>query len=237
MTAEKDKREKKYSDIVSKELVNLFLESNVRLGILGADINVIHFMPVWYHHIVVAEYAKNIAMCLQMGASLTRRIYIAALLHDVSKLFWSDKLHVYPYRFLDNEDRQRIRNHPKESVNILMESVPAKRKTLLVTGDPSVVDLIELHHEKPDGSGYYRAKDIPKSVAVLAVADVFDACTENRPYRLRNMPPDEAFKMAVDSYKSLFAEDEILMIKRTLIWTLQQRNHYTTFFFDVENVT
>ena len=42
------------------------------------------------------------------------------------------------------------------------------------------------HHERLDGSGYHRglaAFDLPRPARILAVADVFDALTADRPYR------------------------------------------------------
>ncbi len=50
------------------------------------------------------------------------------------------------------------------------------------------------HHERLDGSGYHRglaAFDLPRPARILAVADVFDALTADRPYRAA-MPLDEA---------------------------------------------
>ena len=220
-------------------LVNLFLENNIRLIALGLneEINIIHFMPVWHHHLVVAEYVRVLSRNLQIGSLTTKKLYISALLHDVSKIMWDDRLHVYPYRFLTDDEKKKIIDHPKESVEIISKCVSEKHKRTLYAGDPSIVDMVLMHHEKPNGSGYYGITDIPRSAALLAVADVFDACTENRPYRSKNMNPDEAFKAAVEPYKMLFAEDEILVMRMALIWALQQRSHYTTFFFSERDIT
>ncbi len=53
------------------------------------------------------------------------------------------------------------------------------------------------HHERLDGSGYHRglaAFDLPRPARILAVADVFDALTADRPYRAA-MPVDEALSI------------------------------------------
>ena len=50
------------------------------------------------------------------------------------------------------------------------------------------------HHERLDGTGYHRglaAFDLPRPARILAVADVFDALTADRPYRAA-MPVDQA---------------------------------------------
>jgi len=225
-------RKTTYQDAV--KLLNFFLESNVKLGLFSSDINITYFMPIWYHHVVVAEYSKNIAKVLNFKQVKIRRIYTAALLHDVSKILWSEKLHTYPMKFLTKDEKQKIKDHPRESAEIIAYLTPEKHKRLVFDGDPSILDIILLHHEKPDGSGYYSVKDVPKSVAVVAMSDIFDACTENRPYRLRPMSPEDASDVAVKPFCDLFDSEEILMIKRTLISVFYQRNHYSSLFFEIE---
>ncbi len=54
-------------------------------------------------------------------------------------------------------------------------------------------DGIISHHERMDGSGYparLRDKNIPLCARVLAVADVYDALTSNRPYRAPSLPSE-----------------------------------------------
>ncbi|PKN05309.1 MAG: histidine kinase [Deltaproteobacteria bacterium HGW-Deltaproteobacteria-9] len=48
-----------------------------------------------------------------------------------------------------------------------------------------ILPIILHHHEKYDGSGYYKAaqEDIPLGARIIAVADVYDALTTDRPYR------------------------------------------------------
>ena len=51
------------------------------------------------------------------------------------------------------------------------------------------------HHERWDGSGYpdgLKGEDIPHAARIVAVADVFDALTSERPYK-RAWSADEAF--------------------------------------------
>jgi HD-GYP domain-containing protein (c-di-GMP phosphodiesterase class II) len=56
-----------------------------------------------------------------------------------------------------------------------------------------VVPLILAHHDNYDGSGKHRAigMEIPLGARIIAVADVYDALTSDRPYR-KAMPPFEA---------------------------------------------
>lgn len=224
----------------SEQLIRLFLESNVKIGTTNTILNAIRFMPVWYHHLMVAEYSRSISISLQMPSLFIRKVCIASLIHDVSKLFWSERLHLHPFKFLTELEKEKIKNHPKESVIILEKYIPKRHLTSLYRGDPSIIDIILMHHEKPDGSGYYGMRDIPKAVAVLSISDIFDACTENRPYRLTSLSSDKSFKLAVEPFIKMFPEDELFMIKRTLTLSLQEKNYYHKFFFnldDADNIT
>jgi HD-GYP domain-containing protein (c-di-GMP phosphodiesterase class II) len=54
-----------------------------------------------------------------------------------------------------------------------------------------VIPGIRHHHEHHDGSGYpdgLRGEGIPLAARIIAVADVFDALTSDRPYRKANTP-------------------------------------------------
>ena len=61
-------------------------------------------------------------------------------------------------------------------------------------GSSENVSLSEVaHHDRFDGSGYHptQGEQIPLEARIIAVADVYDACTSDRPYR-RGMSPFEA---------------------------------------------
>ena len=54
-----------------------------------------------------------------------------------------------------------------------------------------------LHHERPDGKGYpfgLKAESLPLGVRIVAVADVFTAITEDRPYR-RKLSREQALHL------------------------------------------
>ena len=76
-----------------------------------------------------------------------------------------------------------MRNHPEIGARIV-EGIPFLQDTLPV---------IRYHHERWDGSGYpfgLREEDIPLQARLFAVADVFDALTSNRSYRLKSSPAE-----------------------------------------------
>ena len=59
-----------------------------------------------------------------------------------------------------------------------------------------VIPIILAHHDKFDGSGYHptSGEEIPIESRIIAVADVYDSLTSDRPYR-KGLPPEVAAQM------------------------------------------
>jgi putative nucleotidyltransferase with HDIG domain len=123
----------------------------------------------------VAEIADGIAAVLGFDAGERRVMRRAALLHDIGKLAVSNRILDKPGR-LNDEEFRAVQTHPAHTLNILRRA-------------PCFAELADLaanHHEKLDGSGYprsLRAPELDLPMRVLAVADVFEALTADRPYR------------------------------------------------------
>ncbi|RYB01822.1 HD-GYP domain-containing protein [Lichenibacterium ramalinae] len=129
------------------------------------------------HTVRVARYSRMIAEELGLPAEDCRNLYLAAPLHDIGKVAVPDQVLLKPGR-LTAEETMVVRMHAAVGERIL--------------GD-SASDLIRLaaeiagyHHERWDGAGYPRGlagEAIPLSARIVAVADVFDAMTTERPYK------------------------------------------------------
>ena len=123
----------------------------------------------------VAELADGIAVVLGFEADERRVLRRAALLHDIGKLAISNRILDKPGKLTDEEFRA-VRAHPVHTLRILERA-------------PCFSELAELaanHHEKLDGSGYpgsLGGADLDLAMRVLAVADVYEALTADRPYR------------------------------------------------------
>ncbi len=77
-----------------------------------------------------------------------------------------------------------MQRHPADGRHLLSE---------LGGFHPLILDLVELHHERADGTGYPHGRtheELPLEVRILAVADVFDALTADRPYRQASSAAD-----------------------------------------------
>jgi HD-GYP domain-containing protein (c-di-GMP phosphodiesterase class II) len=131
----------------------------------------------------VAAVAGFLAPLAGIGGSAARRVAVAAGLHDLGKLAVPSEI-LEKERPLAQEERTALRDHPAYGWRILER----------VQGMEEINRWANLHHELLDGSGYpfgLSAGEIPHESRLVAVADVFTALTEERPYR-RGMSPREA---------------------------------------------
>jgi HD-GYP domain-containing protein (c-di-GMP phosphodiesterase class II) len=132
--------------------------------------------PFTYRHSTrVADVARRVAECCGLDAAEQRRIYRAGLLHDVGKLGVSNLI-LDKNGPLTSAERERVEQHPRFSLEIL-QRVSAFRGFALTAA---------LHHEKLDGSGYPWGVDgggLDLPARILAVSDIYDALSSDRPYR------------------------------------------------------
>jgi putative nucleotidyltransferase with HDIG domain len=123
----------------------------------------------------VSVISEMIAKRLKLNPFETENIRVAALLHDLGKIGVSEAI-LQKVTVLTSQERINVKQHAWLGVNML--------KPLGETvGD--ILPIILHHHDKYDGSGYYKAasNDIPLGARIIAVADVYDALTTDRPYR------------------------------------------------------
>ncbi len=145
-------------------------------------------------HENLTTYYANI-LCQELETD-PLKVTVAAYFHDHGKYGWDNELFVKPKP--DVNDWGVIKKHPKVGVDVVLSLIPDK-KDFLLKGTPSVADLIYLHHEKPNGLGYYGVKDLPIEAVIVSIADVFDACLSDRPYR-KAIPRKQALDMALEPY-------------------------------------
>lgn len=138
------------------------------------------------HSSNVAIIAKNLGESYKLGAKKVNNLYLAGLVHDIGKIS-------VPVDILNKEGTLRpdewkvIREHALVSQEILSYFSELK----------DVQRLVGFHHEKVDGSGYPNGlvkKNIPLGGRILAVADIMEALTGERPYR-KPMHYSESFEL------------------------------------------
>jgi HD-GYP domain-containing protein (c-di-GMP phosphodiesterase class II) len=134
------------------------------------------------HSRVVGRYAEAMGERLGLGPDDVRRLSVAGMLHDVGKIAVPRWILAKPGR-LTQEEMEEMRIHPMVGERIADN-----------TGLTDIAGWIGAHHERPDGRGYPNGltpAEIPIQAQILAVADAYDAMTNDRPYR-RAMRSDQA---------------------------------------------
>lgn len=135
----------------------------------------------------VAMLAVKIGERLGLDPTSLRDLAAGGLLHDIGKLHTPDSILKKPGKLTDAE-YEIIKRHPADGQRMLREVGRFNER---------VLHLVEAHHERLDGGGYPFGADaqrIALEARILAVADVYDALTSNRPYRPA-WPPDRALEV------------------------------------------
>ena len=128
----------------------------------------------------VTSYSVAIAEQMNFPKEQLEIIEYAALLHDFGKIGIRDSVLCKEGKLTD-EEYEHIQEHAKLTYDIL-KSMYFEDKL------KDVPEIASSHHEKYDGTGYFRklsGDNIPLGGRILAVSDVFDAVTSKRHYRDR----------------------------------------------------
>jgi putative nucleotidyltransferase with HDIG domain len=127
------------------------------------------------HSSGVACAAKFLARKMNLSADEIQELEIAGLLHDIGKLAIPVELLEKPGA-LTPDERALMKSHVYKTYQILSK----------VHGLASITQIAAMHHERGQGDGYpfgLDANDLSLSQKIMAVADVFTALAEDRPYR------------------------------------------------------
>lgn len=129
------------------------------------------------HSVRVAKISRALAAELAYSSGELFQITVGALLHDVGKVAISRDILDKPGR-LTAAEFGMVKTHPAEGERILAD--------LQYQGAGVIRDIVRHHHERLDGSGYpdgLSGSLVTPSVRIVAVADVYEALTSDRPYR------------------------------------------------------
>ena len=121
-----------------------------------------------------------------MGQDDLDTLFVAGMLHDIGKLGIPLALLEKPGQLTD-EEFPKVKRHADLS-RLWLDAVPGFERVSVWGGG---------HHERLDGKGYplgLKGEEIPLPSRIMAIADVFTALTEDRPYR-KGMTPPEALRI------------------------------------------
>jgi len=127
------------------------------------------------HSVRVRTYAMRLAKFIGMDEKQSKRLSLAAKLHDIGKVGLAEGILNKPARLSDNEFNL-VKEHPVVGERILRPIIRNKE----------VLAAIRSHHERFDGGGYpdrLQSEEIPFLARMITVADCYDALTSSRAYR------------------------------------------------------
>lgn len=141
------------------------------------------------HSAGVAKTAEKIAEIMGFSPNECKKMRVAGYLHDLGKLVIRDEILEKPGK-LAPEEYCEMKSHTYNTFQLLS----------LIPQFQEINAWASYHHERLDGSGYpfhLKGEGLPLGSRIVAVADVFTALKEDRPYR-KGMDDDAAKKVLWD---------------------------------------
>lgn len=127
------------------------------------------------HSAGVAATAAKLASLAGFSETECKMMLVAGYLHDLGKLAVKNEILEKPAR-LDEAEFNAIRSHTFYTYRLLQS----------IRGFEVINKWASFHHEKLNGKGYpfhLKGESLPLGSRIMAVADIFTAVTEDRPYR------------------------------------------------------
>ncbi len=146
-----------------------------------------------YASLIVEKLGETLQYKRIINNKFKREIYNFSPVHDIGKVGIPDKILLKTDKLTD-EEFKIMKTHTLIGANILtnMErELKREDRAFYKTG----IEIAKYHHERYDGNGYpegLKGEEIPLSARIVAIADVFDALTSERPYK-KAFSPEESF--------------------------------------------
>jgi len=134
-----------------------------------------HDLQLFEHSLLAGAVASVFTRSLDLSSEDQHLLVTGALLHDVGKVS-IDSLLLQKSGPLTSWERLELERHPELGYKLLAKD----------GWEPEILELVHLHHERLDGSGYPHgllAERIGTLVRMVSVCDVFSALVEDRSYR------------------------------------------------------
>ena len=164
------------------------------------------------HSVRVAQYALMMAEDMHISEENRAAIRNGSWLHDCGKIGVSENI-LNNEGPLDDAEMHIVRNHPMWGAEVARQARLSE----------VIVNIILSHHERYDGKGYpsgLTGDAIPIEARIVAVADIYDALTTERPYR-KAYSVDKALEM-LDSMKGNVLDPEIVDLFSFLVKEIRQ---------------
>ncbi len=165
-----------------------------------------------FHSANVKHYSLYLARYFNLNEADQKKIFIAASLHDIGKIAIPKSILSKPSA-LTGEEFNILKKHPIIGANLLSK----------ITYFKDIVEIVEYHHEKVDGTGYpygLKGSEIPFMAQIVCVADAFDALTTNRIYRKAmsvEYAVDEIKKASGTQFDKQIADAFVYLVENEII--------------------
>lgn len=183
------RQKEEYSFEVLKDLTDIFAKITDYKS---------HFTST--HSIGVANSAYQLSLFMGFDIKTAQKMYLAGALHDIGKIAIKNDILEKPARLTEKE-YANMKDHAWYTYKLLHQ----------VAGFEEITRWASLHHEKLDGSGYpfgYTAEQLGTNERMMACVDIYQALTEDRPYKA-GMTKEKTFAIMRDMAAKNWIDSDI----------------------------
>ncbi|OAA27584.1 hypothetical protein AT15_05035 [Kosmotoga arenicorallina S304] len=159
------------------------------------------------HTLRVASIAHRMGEKLALSKIHLFYLVVGAMLHDYGKIMIPTYILNKPAK-LSLEEYKIVKMHPEYGASKLEK----------MRFPQEIINVVLYHHERGNGSGYpagLKLSDIPFLAQIVAVADVYDALTTDRPYR-KALNKKEALAYIIEQGENLAKKEVISAFSKCL---------------------
>ncbi len=192
------------------------VSDNIIRDIIQRKENLVQLTDIRLHDTYTFAHSVNVAILSAMLGMLCRYtrkdmnlLTLGALLHDLGKIDVSTRILTKNTRLTDSEFAE-IKSHPEKGAEHIHEMDHELPSTSILAA------IAREHHEHIDGRGYPRGlqgDEIHRFAKIVAIADVYDALTSERPYK-RAYTPNVAYNIMKNVNIGQFDPDGYAIVKK-----------------------
>lgn len=160
------------------------------------------------HSVGVANLSRYLGELFKLSEHTCDKLELAGLLHDLGTLRVPDTI-LDKKGELTQSEYFTVQRHSFDTYDILRN----------IKGFEDISTWAAQHHERVDGCGYpyhSNAQELSIEARIIAVADVFQALTQKRPYRDKCSPEDTMSILKKQMYEGALDKDAVLMVEKNL---------------------
>ncbi len=192
-----------------KDMANISFLVNEMLDKILEDKNILVNMMdlkifddyTFSHSVNVGVLSMSLGAFMNLNRDLLYQLGLASVMHDLGKVFIPKEILNKPGKLTDSEFTI-MKTHSEKGYEQLVNTLEF----------PEIISTAVLdHHERYDGFGYPNkkaGKEISKLGGIIALTDVFDALTSDRPYR-KALTPSEATEYVMGGCNTQFSEKTV----------------------------